>query len=89
MDYVMAGTVDVDERHRPKESGAINGGLFQRPKEAPNTTIYVGVSSIAATLKKVADAGGRVVTPKTASASNNSCSVSLRLCARAVIVTNG
>ena len=65
MNYVMAGTVDVDERHMPKEPGAINGGLFQRPKEAPNPTIYVGVKSVDAAVKKVEAAGGKVVTPKT------------------------
>jgi predicted enzyme related to lactoylglutathione lyase len=55
----------VDEQQRPKEPGAINGGLFQRPKEAPNPTIYVGVASIDAALDKVKKAGGAVVTPKT------------------------
>ena len=34
MDYVMTESVAVDEKRRPKEPGAINGGLFQRPKEA-------------------------------------------------------
>ena len=50
MNYVMASTVPVDDKHMPKEPGAINGGLFQRPKEAPNPTIYVGVSSVDAAL---------------------------------------
>ena len=65
MDYVMASTVDVDERHMPKEAGAINGGLMQRPKEAPNPAVYVGVASVDSTLAKVTQAGGKVVTPKT------------------------
>ena len=65
MNYVMAGTVPVDDKHMPKEPGAINGGLFQRPKEAPNPTIYVGVGSVDAAIKKVQAAGGKVVTPKT------------------------
>jgi predicted enzyme related to lactoylglutathione lyase len=65
MNYVMASTVAVDDQHRPKEPGAINGGLFQRPKEAPNPTIYVGVGSVDAAIKKVEAAGGKVVTPKT------------------------
>jgi predicted enzyme related to lactoylglutathione lyase len=65
MSYVMAATVDVDEQHRPKESGAINGGLFKRPQEAPHPALYVGVESIDATLEKASRAGGRVVTPKT------------------------
>ncbi|MGH7574385.1 MAG: VOC family protein, partial [Longimicrobiales bacterium] len=42
-----------------------NGGLFQRPDEAPNPTIYVNVQSIDAAVEKVRAAGGNVVTPNT------------------------
>jgi predicted enzyme related to lactoylglutathione lyase len=65
MNYVMASTVEVGPDQMPKERGAINGGLFPRPKEAPHPTIYVNVDSIEETLKKVQAAGGKVVTPKT------------------------
>jgi uncharacterized protein len=65
MNYVMASTVQIDEQYKPKEAGAINGGLFQRPAEAPAPTIYVGVSSIDTALEKVKKAGGTVVTPNT------------------------
>lgn len=65
MNYVMASTVDVDDQQMPKEPGAINGGLFPRPQEAPNPTIYVGVASVEATIEKVTQAGGEVVTPRT------------------------
>lgn len=65
MNYVMATSVEVDEKFMPREAGAINGGLFERPKEAPNPTLYVGVASIDAAIKKVEGAGGKVVTPKT------------------------
>jgi uncharacterized protein len=65
MSYVMAETTAVDEQQRPKEPGAINGGLFQRPKEAPHPVVYTGVASVDQTLKKVEAAGGKVVTPKT------------------------
>lgn len=65
MEYVMAATTAVDEQQRPKEPGAINGGMFQRVKEAPHPTVYAAVSSIEQALKKVASAGGKVVTPKT------------------------
>jgi predicted enzyme related to lactoylglutathione lyase len=65
MNYVMAQTADVDDRQMPKEPGAINGGLFDRPKEAPNPMIYVGVASIDSTIEKVKGAGGKVVTAKT------------------------
>jgi predicted enzyme related to lactoylglutathione lyase len=65
MEYVMALSTAVDDRQMPKEPGAINGGLFKRPKEAPHPTLYMAVSSIDQTLKKITSAGGKVVTPKT------------------------
>jgi uncharacterized protein len=65
MNYVMAESVAANEQRMPVEPGAINGGLFQRPKEAPHPTLYVAVDSIDASLKKIEAAGGKVVTPKT------------------------
>jgi predicted enzyme related to lactoylglutathione lyase len=65
MKYVIANTVDVDEKQMPKETGAINGGMMERPKEAPHPAIYVGVKSVDATIQKVKAAGGSVVTPRT------------------------
>ena len=65
MSYVMAETGPTDEQQQPKEPGAINGGLFPRPKEAPSPVIYASVASVDETLKKVQAAGGKVVTPKT------------------------
>lgn len=64
MNYVMAETAPSGERG-PKEPGAINGGLFPRPHEAPHPVVYVAVDSIEASLKKTLEAGGKVVTPKT------------------------
>lgn len=65
MSYVVASTVEVNDQQMPKEPGAINGGLMQRPKEAPNPTIYVGVASVDSAIARVTQAGGTVVTPKT------------------------
>jgi len=65
MKYVIAKTVEVDGKQMPKEPGAINGGLFERPKDAPHPSLYVGVQSIDATITKVQAAGGKVVTPNT------------------------
>jgi uncharacterized protein len=65
MNYVMAESVAANEQRMPVEPGAINGGLFERPKEAPHPTLYVAVDSIDASLKKVEALGGKVVTPKT------------------------
>jgi hypothetical protein len=65
MSYVVASTTEVDDKQMPKKPGAINGGLFQRPKDAPHPAIYIGVSSVDQTIKKVQAAGGKVVTAKT------------------------
>jgi predicted enzyme related to lactoylglutathione lyase len=65
MNYVMAQAVPVDDNQMPKQPGAINGGLFQRPIEPPNPTLYVQVDSVDAAITKVRDAGGTVVTPNT------------------------
>lgn len=65
MSYVMAETVPIDEQHRPKEPGAINGGLFQRPRDAPAPMLYMNVASIGESIRKAEANGGRVVTPKT------------------------
>ena len=66
MNYVMANTTATGPDFRPTEPGAINGGLFQRPKEAPGPVIYVGVASVDDAIAKVLGAGGKVVTPRTA-----------------------
>jgi predicted enzyme related to lactoylglutathione lyase len=65
MQYVMAATTEVDAQQMPTEPGAINGGLFQRPAEAPYPTIYVDVPSIDEALAKIQSEGGKVVTPNT------------------------
>ena len=65
MNYVMAVTSPIGPDYRPTEAGAINGGLFERPKEAPGPVIYVGVASVEEALKNVQAAGGKIVTPKT------------------------
>ena len=66
MNYVVANTTATGPDFRPTEPGAINGGLFQRPKEAPGPVIYVGVASVDDAIKNVLGAGGKVVTPRTA-----------------------
>jgi uncharacterized protein len=65
MSYVMALTTEVDQNRMPKEAGSINGGLLERPKEAPHPTLYVAVDSIDSALEKAKAAGGKIVTPNT------------------------
>jgi predicted enzyme related to lactoylglutathione lyase len=65
MNYVMALTAPVDEHQRPKDAGAINGGMTERTAEAGAPVIYVDVPSIDEAIRKVQAAGGSVVTLKT------------------------
>jgi hypothetical protein len=58
MSYVVASTTEVDDKQMPKKPGAINGGLFQRPKDAPHPAIYIsGMGAYA----RVADTEGNIV----------------------------
>jgi predicted enzyme related to lactoylglutathione lyase len=63
--YTTAMTVPVDDQMRPKESGAINGGIMKRSPDTPSPVITIQVDSIDDTLKKVEAAGGSTVQPRT------------------------
>ena len=63
--YTLAGTVAVDEKMQPKESGAINGGLMDRTSDLSVPVITIGVDSIDDSLKKVEAGGGTTITPRT------------------------
>src|SRR5687768_8592586 len=62
--YTMARTVPVDEKHMPKEPGAINGGIFKRSAEVRSPVVAIDVSSVDEYLQKVTAQGGSVVMPK-------------------------
>src|SRR5437870_5655086 len=66
MDYTMIGTDQSDEQGRPKEPGAINGGMtkrgyfdfFQHP------VVTVRVQDIESALSKIEKLGGKTVGKK-------------------------
>jgi uncharacterized protein len=60
--YVLATTTDTDETG-PKRAGAINGGFFPRKKDWPgqHASVVIAVQDIAQSMKKVAEAGGKVL----------------------------
>ena len=67
MDYTILRTVEVDKKMMPKESGAINGGMFKRdpagnPAVAPSFSVTV--ENIDEAIKKIKNAGGLVVKDK-------------------------
>lgn len=65
MDYHMITTTETDpQTMMPKQSGAINGGMRQRQQTGEAPIIVLNVPSLDDRLKKVEEAGGKVVLPK-------------------------
>jgi hypothetical protein len=63
--YTIVMTVPVDDNQLPTEPGAINGGMMARSPEISSPVITVGVPSIDDSVKRIEEAGGSVVTPRT------------------------
>ena len=65
MPYWMIHTVEVDENHMPKQSGAINGGMMRRDADKDpsgvNPVIVVQSDDLDETIEKVKAAGGKLV----------------------------
>lgn len=61
MDYTIVMTVETDEKLGPKESGAINGGLFKREDSKKYPVITISVASIDQAAKKITANGGKMV----------------------------
>jgi hypothetical protein len=59
-DYVVVTTTDSDESG-PKKPGAINGGFFKKSDDKPAQypSVVIAVDDIKASMKKVAQAGGK------------------------------
>jgi len=60
--YVLATTTETDKKG-PKKPGAINGGFYQKQPDWPaqHPSIVIAVDDIKESVKKVTDAGGRVL----------------------------
>lgn len=60
-EYAVMQTTETDEKNMIKEPGRINGGFYKKNPEHPNPSIVISVDDITAAMKKVTDAGGKVV----------------------------
>jgi predicted enzyme related to lactoylglutathione lyase len=62
-DYVVVTTTESGEDGRPKMPGAINGGFYQKTDDMPSAapSVVIAVDDIKAHVKKVADAGGKIM----------------------------
>jgi uncharacterized protein len=65
MPYWIVHTIDTDEQMMPKESGAINGGMYKREGDGARTpVIVINVTNVEEALKKIEEAGGKTILPK-------------------------
>jgi predicted enzyme related to lactoylglutathione lyase len=63
-EYVLVTTVERDEKtDLPRRLGAINGGFYQRTDDPPSQhpSIVIAVDDIKEAMKKVKEAGGKVL----------------------------
>ena len=62
-DYVLATTTETDENRMVKTPGTINGGFFPKNPDWPAQypSVVIAVDDIRKVMKKVTDAGGKVL----------------------------
>jgi predicted enzyme related to lactoylglutathione lyase len=62
-EYVLVTTTESDEDGRPKNPGAINGGFYNKSADMPAQypSVVIGVGDIKEAMKKVTEAGGKVL----------------------------
>ena len=62
-DYVVASTTETDANRMVKTPGTINGGFFPKNQQgaAPHPSVVIAVDDINDAMKKVKDAGGKVL----------------------------
>jgi uncharacterized protein len=63
-DYTMVGTTESNEEGRPKDPGAINGGMGKRGGPLEHIVVTVNVDDIDSALKKIEQLGGKTVQGK-------------------------
>lgn len=62
-EYVLVTTTESDAGGRPKTPGFINGGFFKKSSDMPAQypSVVIAVDDIADAMKKVTNAGGKVL----------------------------
>lgn len=63
MDYHLVTTTPTDEKMKPTEPGAINGGMLPKDPTGPHPVIVIDVPSVEDHLQKIESAGGKIVMP--------------------------
>jgi len=62
--YLVLTTESDPNTMMPSEPGAINGGLLKRDSTAKNPLLVIDVPNIDEHVKKIEDAGGKLIMPK-------------------------
>jgi uncharacterized protein len=62
--YALVSTVATDSKGRPKEPGAINGGMLKRQEPIRQLVVTINVASIEEAGKRIEKAGGKLVRKK-------------------------
>lgn len=62
--FIQATTTPTDKNFVPKEPGAINGGLIERPEGVHGPIITIQVDSIDNSVEKIKSLGGQLLKPK-------------------------
>ena len=62
-EYVLVTTTEPGENGRPKDPGVINGGFYKKSADMPAQypSIVIAVGDIKGAMKKVTEAGGKVL----------------------------
>ncbi len=60
-DYMLASTTESDEKGWSKTAGVINGGFYKKTKPEHGTGIVIEVNNIHEAMRKVIEAGGKVL----------------------------
>jgi predicted enzyme related to lactoylglutathione lyase len=60
-EYVVVTTTESDESGVPKKPGAINGGFFKKTQSTQCPSVVIAVDDIREHMKKVEEAGGKVI----------------------------
>lgn len=59
--YVVVTTTEIDKKtHFPKEPGRINGGFYEKMKDAQYPSLVIAVDDIRQAMKQVEKAGGKI-----------------------------
>lgn len=61
--YALVTTAESDDQGHPKRPGTINGGFFMKSDDKPAQypSVVIGVGDIKAAMKKITEAGGKVL----------------------------